>query len=239
MTDGGRIPLLCLLPVRNGAAHLERYLACAQALGASVIALDDGSTDDTRARLEAAPSVLGVLTNPVRPDFTGWDDARNRARLLEACAAIAPRWVLWLDVDELIADSDIPLLSDFLRDAADPRHAYGFEVLRMIDDAEHFDRARLWVYRLFAYRPGYTLPTERLHFEPVPDEIPPGAWRRTRLRILHFSSVSPAARAARYEKYRQADPDCRWQDSYADLLDAPEHVWRLRPLPSGQPIVIA
>ncbi|WP_432768741.1 MAG: glycosyltransferase [Sphingopyxis sp.] len=238
MNDTETAPLFCLVPIRNGEPYLDAFFRCMRMLGASVIALDDGSTDRTRELLEGEPLVKRVLTNPVRPDFTGWDDFGNRTRLIEACADFAPRWILWLDVDELIPDSDAPLLTDFLQTAADPDKCYGLEVLRMIGDANHFDRNKLWVYRLFAYRPGYSLPNERLHFEPVPEQIAQRDWIRTRLRILHFSSVSEAARAERYRKYEQADPDCEWQESYADILDEPGHIWELKPLPANRPIVI-
>ena len=63
-----------------------------------VVALDDGSTDDTRAVLEAHPLVHTVLTNPRRDGYAGWDDAANRNRLLGAGAR--PSWIMSLDADE-------------------------------------------------------------------------------------------------------------------------------------------
>lgn len=229
--------LFCLVPVRNGAAYLDAFLACMDRIDAQVIALDDGSTDDTRARLEAHPRVRRLLTNPQRPDFTGWDDAKNRARLLAACAEFPVRWVLWLDIDELLPVGDDARLLTFLDSTARPDRAYGLEVLRMIGDSQHFDRSRLWVYRLFSYRAGLTLPTERLHFEPVPREIDQQNWQRTRLRIMHFSSVDGTARALRYRKYQEADPECDWQDDYEDILDGPGHIWTLRPLPDDKDLL--
>jgi hypothetical protein len=76
-----------LLPVRNGAEHLDGWLESVGRFADVVIALDDGSTDDTRARLDASPLVEMVLENSVRPSYAGWDDAGNRARLLAAAAA--------------------------------------------------------------------------------------------------------------------------------------------------------
>ncbi|QNE07144.1 glycosyltransferase family 2 protein [Croceicoccus marinus] len=230
--------LLCLTPVRNGAPHFERFFRNLAKLGARLIALDDGSTDDTRAILSREPSVIELLTNPERPDYHGWDDAQNRKRLLAAADRIRPDWILWLDIDEIIAECDITLFQAFLREEARPDKAYGLEVLRMIGDEEHFDRGRLWVYRLLAWKPGFTLPDARLHFEPVPKEIGEEDWIRTRLRILHFSSHTDEARQARFRKYLEADPDCDWQDNYDDLLDEPERVWPVRPLREGQDLVI-
>jgi hypothetical protein len=230
--------LFCLVPVRNGSQYLDAFLACMDRIDAQVIALDDGSTDDTRKRLLAHARVSCLLTNPVRPDFTGWNDAENRARLLAACADFPVRWVLWLDIDELLPHGDDTRLLAFLDTKARADRAYGLEVLRMIGDSEHFDRCHLWVYRLFAYRIGLTLPSDRLHFEPVPREIAEQSWQRTRLRIMHFSSVDETARALRYRKYQEVDPECEWQADYEDILDGPGHLWRLRPLPEDKDLLL-
>ena len=230
--------LFCLVPVRNGAQYLDAFLGCMDRIDAQVIALDDGSTDDTRELLMAHPRVRRVLTNPVRPDFAGWDDAENRARLLAACADFSVRWVLWLDSDEVLPEGDDRRLLEFLDTTAQPDRAYGLEVLRMIGDSHHFDRCHLWVYRLFAYQSGLTLPSDRLHFEPVPHQIAEQNWQRTRLRIMHFSSLDETARALRYRKYQEADPACEWQADYEDILDGPGHLWQLRPLPEDKDLLL-
>src|SRR5262249_12216814 len=78
--------LVALVPARNAAADLPGWLASAAAVADVAIALDDGSTDDTAAVLEASPFVHRVLRNPRRPGYEGWDDRANRAALLAAAA---------------------------------------------------------------------------------------------------------------------------------------------------------
>jgi hypothetical protein len=229
--------LMCLLPVRNGAVFLPRYFDCVTFCSA-VIALDDGSTDDTCALLKAEPMVKALLTNRPRPSYQGWNDSRNRQRLLDACADYSPEWVIWIDADEIIPASDISLLMRFIGTEAKPERAYGFEVLRMIGDGNHFDQNKLWVYRLFGYRRGYTLPTKILHFEPVPVQISRHSWSRTRLRIAHLAGLTAPMRRARYTKYLEADPKHEWQASYSNLLDVPGHIWELRPLPDDTSVLI-
>ncbi|MFZ2029423.1 MAG: glycosyltransferase [Vitreimonas sp.] len=240
MTNGGSpLNLLCLLPVRNGVEHLPRYLDSVRRFSRGVIALDDGSTDRTATMLANDPCVLALLRNPRRENFLGWNDALNRSRLVKAAAAFAPDWVLWLDADETIATPDIPRLTAFLRTEAKPDVVYGLELLRMIGSSEkEFDKCKSWVYRLFAYRPGYTLPDKLLHFEPVPLEIDRRNWKRTRLRLAHFAGTNEARRQARYDKYIEVDPDLRWQSSYADILDPTGYVWKLKPLPINAKIVL-
>jgi glycosyltransferase involved in cell wall biosynthesis len=214
-------PIVSLLPVRNGAADLHQHLASVSRFADAVVALDDGSTDDTRAILEACPLVNVVLTNPRRESYAGWDDAANRNRLLDAALELEPSWVMSLDADELIAADDASAFRTFLRESADPACAYEFRVYRMIDDVDHYDIANLWVARCFSPRPGHTFPSDRLHFVPVPTAIPRQNWRRTSIRIQHLGSMNPTRRRGRYEKYREADPANEWQSSYENLLEPP------------------
>ena len=210
-----------LLPVRNGEPDLAGWFASVALVADVVVALDDGSTDATRSMLGSEPAVRVLLTRPVRPNHTGWDDAANRRLLLEAAGELRPRWILWLDADERLAPDDALALREFLNEEAEPGMAYGFRVHRMVGDEDHFDRDDLWVYRLFAWEPGLRFPDERLHFVPVPEQIPPDRWVRTTVRIKHLAGLTPEHRRARFQKYREADPELEFQSDYGDLLEAP------------------
>lgn len=215
--------MVSLLPARNAAADLPAHLASVARFADLVVALDDGSTDDTRAVLEAHPLVHTVLTNPRREGYAGWDDSANRNRLLAAALELSPSWVMSLDADELFAPDDADALRAFLLEEADPDDAYLFPVVRMIGDLDHYGGPPLWVGRLFSPRPGHVFPSDRLHFVPLPTAIPRERWRRTTFRIQHRGALTPERRQARLDKYREADPDHRWQPSYDHLLDVPDH----------------
>ena len=74
-----RRPLVAvLLPARNEATRLPGWLDRIRPLADVVVALDDGSTDDTAAILEADPLVHSLLRNQRRETYAGWDDAANR-----------------------------------------------------------------------------------------------------------------------------------------------------------------
>ncbi len=228
--------LTCLLPVRNAEDEIPGYLECVRLLGARIVALDDGSTDAGADLLAASPLVERLLRNPRRESYAGWDDAANRQALLDAAVDSGAEWILFLDADERIDAADAEALRSFLAAGADPGCAYGFRVHRMVG-ADSYDRAGLWVYRLFAAQPGQRLPETRLHLVPVPTSIPPGNRRLTTIRIQHFGAADEARRRQRLRKYEEADPDHRWQADYTAAIRAAgrPRAWRARP--AGLPVL--
>ncbi len=231
-------PLLtCLLPVRNGARELPAYLEGTARFADAVIALDDGSTDETGSILRQAGIARTVLANPRREGYAGWDDAANRQRLLDAAVEAGTRWALFLDADERLDPEDAAALRGFLERDANREEAYGFRVHRMIGDERHYDAAALWAYRLFAPRAGQRLPLEHLHLVPVPTSIPRERWRRTTVRIKHLAGLDEGRRAARVAKYAEADPESRWQADYAALSRPPGDVREWLRRPPGLPVL--
>lgn len=231
--------VVCLLPARNCAGDLPGYFESVSRFADAIVALDDGSTDRTRNVLHEHPLVKVLLTNPVRESYVGWDDSGNRNRLLSAVRALRPQWVISLDADERISPDDAQALVEFLKDEASPGVAYGFRVHRMIDNLRTYDENSLWVYRLFSYREGQRFPLTKLHFVPVPTDIPRGHWAKTTFRIQHLSSLTEERRVARYSKYREADPDCLFQDSYQHLLNAPKNIQTWSDRVPGHHVVIS
>ncbi len=115
-----RPSLVCLLPVRNAAESIPGYLQSVARFADAVIALDDGSTDDTAELLSAEPLVQELLDNPRRETYAGWDDAANRQRLLDAAVAAGHDWMMFLDADERIDADDAAALRAFVDHASDP-----------------------------------------------------------------------------------------------------------------------
>jgi Glycosyl transferase family 2 len=226
----GRPRVVGLLPARNAASYLAGYFDSVAAVVDAVVALDDGSTDETGELLEAQPTVEVLLRNPRRPTYHGWDDSANRNRLLAAAAELEPAWILFLDSDERLDPDDAAALRAFIDHEAIEGYVYGMRVFRMIGGLRYWDRGALWVYRLFAPN-GDSLPEQRLHFVPVPRSIPMERWLQTTIRIQHLASLTEARRRARFEKYREADPDNRFQPSYTSLLEQPAELklWERRP----------
>jgi glycosyltransferase involved in cell wall biosynthesis len=219
--------LTVLLPARNAAHLLPGWLDSVGRHADTIIALDDGSTDDTRTVLEEHRGVAHVLANPVRSSYRGWDDLENRQRLVHAALSRGASWLLFLDADESLDEGDWRALRSFLAAEAQPGFAYGFQVFRMIEEVNEYDPHSLWVFRLFSADDAiHPLGSQRLHFVPVPSKIQRRNWLFTSLRIRHVSSMTLEHRSERFQKYLEADPDNEFQSDYTNLLSEPTLVQR-------------
>jgi glycosyltransferase involved in cell wall biosynthesis len=226
---------VCLVPVRNAAHELSGFLESVTRVVDDVIALDDGSNDCTREMLEADPRVRIVLTNPPRPGYQGWDDGANRARLFGAAVECEPDWVLWLDADERLPPDDAAVLREFLATDALPGCAYGLQHYRMWGDG--FDPDYMWIYRLVSFRPGQQLTTRRLHFSPIPTDIPRTRWVRTTIRVQHHGARDEASRRAHVAKYEAADPAEEFGRNFGGLAETPSRVTVWRPRDRALPVL--
>ena len=170
--------LVCLLPARNAERDLPAFLESARASVTRWWRSTTAARDATRELLEREPLVQTVLTKPVRDSYAGWDDAGNRNRLLDAAGELEPDWIISLDADERI-------------DARTPRRcgssspptrfracAYGLRALPHVGRATTTTRAHLGLSPV-RVAPGQRFPDQRLHFNPVPTDVPQSAWIRT------------------------------------------------------------
>jgi glycosyltransferase involved in cell wall biosynthesis len=201
------------VPARNAAADLPDALDSLWPACDAVLALDDGSTDETLEVLSTHPLVEHVLRNPPRAGWAGWHDGANRNRLLRAAADLEPDWVVFVDADERLAAADGAELRRLVDSAPDPTVAYGFQCVRMWGST-FCEPTYRWVYRLFAHRRGLALPTRRLHFDPVPVTIPRARWIRTDVRLQHLGASTVERIEQRRAKYDDADPS----GSYASAM---------------------
>lgn len=180
--------------------------------------------------------VAVVLRNPRRDTYRGWNDRVNRSRLLAAAAGLEPEWVVFLDADERIDPDDGEVLADALRgDDLLPGCAYGFQHFRVWQG--WCDPRYRWIYRMFSFSPDLRLAGTRLHFNPVPIDIPSRAWVRTTIRVRHLGAEDAEAIERRRLKYQQADPDGRYGRDTGGLDRAPELVAAWTGRPAGLPFL--
>lgn len=213
--------IVTLLPVRNGISDLKYYFECVKSFTDVVLALDDGSSDNTEGYLREQAIVREIISNPVRQTAAGWDDRENRTRLLNLSKKYNPSWIVWLDSDEYIEPDEGKALKKFLLDYSGQPIAFGLEILRMIDDMGHYDKCNFWSFRVHTALPIMSFPPDRLHFEPVPVEISKHSRIKTNFQVKHRSGMSEKRRNERYNKYKECDPNNTWQESYENILHRP------------------
>ena len=231
--------VVCLLPARNCVDDLPGWFESVSSFADAVVALDDGSTDETGEQLAQHPLVAVGLHNPRRATYREWDDGANRNQLLHAAAALEPDWIISLDADERIPPDDGRALRQFIDEEARRGYAYGFNRYRMVDDLDHYDRIEQRAWRLFAFEPQARFPDRRLHFFPVPTAIPRRRWLPTSVRIQHLAGLTAQRRRARWEKFREADPDCRWEPDYEYTVAPPGERRPWHPRPPALPVMPA
>ena len=126
-----------------------------------------------------------------------------------------------------------PRCATFLEREAQPGFAYGFEVFRMEEDAEHYDPRSLWVFRLFSAQDAAASPlgSQRLHFVPVPSGIPQHRWLYTSIRIQHEGSLTAGTARRASTSTARPIPNNDYQMNYDGLLVDPPVVepWPERP----------
>lgn len=204
--------LLALIPVYNREDLLPQCLEALSPAVDAIIALDDGSTDDTPRILRQEPKVVEILTKPPK-SLTEWDDAANRRLLYEAAHAYEPEWLLCVDSDEILEPTFL-VYKERLMEQPARIQGYAFPLVAIYGDKI---TGPLLVDRMYRFKPGYSFDPRRLHCRIMPLDIKDEMVRTVNIRFFHHSA-SPAQKESRYNKYLVADPRREFQASYENLL---------------------
>jgi glycosyltransferase involved in cell wall biosynthesis len=203
--------IVATIPVWNGAHHLPAALESLVGAADAVVALDDGSADETLEILKHHTLVKAVLIKPPK-HLSEWDDAENRRELYEVADRFAPEWILCLDADERMECTFSVYRKEILSLSSEIR-AIGFPIVDI--EKAKITRSRIG-HRMYRYNQGYTFDRRRLHCRLIPLEITPEEILETNIRIFNAIGGN-SERKRRIRKYELADPDKRWQSSYAHL----------------------
>lgn len=214
---------VAMLRVEDHAATLPRVLAFLETCVDEIVALDNGSTDDSADLLRACPRVVELQRQ-------GFERAvsQNWAALLEMAARRAPDWVLALEGDEIPEDRFAADLPNLVNPEPESIAAHTFAV-------HHFwseDRVRTdpgWsghrVGALFRWRPGlvYGAGWE----ERIPQGIAGNTIYDHALRLKHLGFLDADRRAAEFAATRRGGvelPDAEPLTAlWCEAGDAPGH----------------
>ncbi len=98
-----RVRLVATITIRDDARFVPGWLRNVPPQVDAVVALDDGSSDDSGEALAADPAVVELFRAP--PARAGWDEVANHRALVDAALRHGAEWIVSLDADERLEES--------------------------------------------------------------------------------------------------------------------------------------
>lgn len=218
--------ILALLAFYNEQRYLPGYFENLAGRVDGVIALDDGSTDDSRDLVVAQPLTLELLTNAPEAK-SGWDEPANRRDLITAGQAAAADWFLTIDADERVEDRFWDEI-DTVISWADSHDVIScsFHLRELWGSVDTYRVDGLWGRKTKAalFRnlgPDHQFDEAEWHGEWVPMQ----SWNTPACRTIpynlyHLKMIHSADRERRRQRYEHVDPTGEFQAvGYAYLTD--------------------
>jgi len=218
--------------VKNEANRfLKEVLQAAKAYITDAVIIDDGSTDDTvRLCKEILAGIPLYLVENRESKFH--NEVELRKQQWHETLNTNPAWIVTLDADEIFENRFAHQVKELIQDAA--VDAYYFRLYDFWDETHYRDDA-LWCahhyYRPFLIRhiPGkteYHWQETAQHCGRFPREIRDLSYTLSHLRLKHYGWSKAADRIAKYQRYKQLDPQGIFGSSahYESILDEHPHL---------------
>lgn len=210
-----RTRLIAVLAVRDGARYLPGFLRNVAPQVDGIVALDDGSSDESPALLAAHDAVIELIRRP--RDRPVWDEVGNHRALVAAALRHAADWVLCVDADERL-EREFRTRAErvIARGRLFGYSAYAVRLRELWDDPGQYRADGIWgrkeMARLFRAREDHEFDPAPLHGSKAPMQSRRrGRFPRADLTIYHLAMLREEDRVARRDRYMRADPDRRWQ----------------------------
>ena len=223
-TSPRRTRMLAVLAVRDGMRYLPGFLRNVVPQVDGIVALDDGSSDESPELLAQHAAVIELLRRP--RDRPNWDEVGNHRSLVAAALRHGAEWILCVDADERLERKfRVRAERVIVRGRLLGYSAYAVRLRELWDDPGQYRVDGIWgrkmVARLFRAREDHDFDPALLHGIKAPLQARRrGGFPRADLTIYHLAMLHPEDREARRRRYEQLDPDRRWQRiGYGYLTD--------------------
>ncbi len=168
--------LLGIILVKNDAPVLRATLGRLAECCDGIIALDDGSTDESAKIIAECDKVIHTITNP---KYKKWNPFEDMNRILNLVHQIKPSWVMYIDSDDLIDKRFIERKQELLQREGVGR--YWFKEISLwfskthyrVDQPEKYSRDTLCTPYLIRYNPNIKA-------------MPVGDHHKWKIRLIYF-----------------------------------------------------
>lgn len=218
--------IIGLLQFRNEERFIRGWLENITPAVDGIVAVDDGSTDETFNIISAHDKTLEVIRGPRGRE---WDEYTNQVTLIKTGRRYGADWFLCLDADERIEDRLCKDIRSILVQADRSNvDAFSLQLRDLWNDRFHYRIDGMWAnrgrYRLFRNVNTHTkFDPRRIHRHWLPLEI------LTNIQIVgvaipyaiyHLRMIKLEDRIARYQRYTSIDPNNTLQrQGYGHLID--------------------
>ena len=216
--------LLATVAVRDEARFLPGWLRNVPPQVDGVVALDDGSSDESAELLESHPKILELLR--VSRDRPRWDEVGNHRSLVDAALRHDADWIVSIDADERL-EREFRVRAEAAI-AANPAYlAYRVKLRELWGSFETYRVDGVWGQkrpaRLFRALDDHAFDYSPLHAEKAPGQARiNGSFPAADLVVYHLRMIEAEDRRARRERYERWDPEALLQKAgvgYAYLTD--------------------
>lgn len=217
--------VFCIIAARNESRFLPGFLSHVGPYVDGIIALDDGSTDETHAIMAAHRHVASVLSSP-EPRFAHEHETLNRHRLLTEAQRLGAAWVLCGDADERFEQGFLERIRRqmFLGNLFG-RVIRSFQLVNLWNSDDHYrDDGRCAPRRsprMFRLPKSISpRPENQMHRPWYPPELDGCRHASIKYNLYHLRMIDRADREARWRKFTEIDPDNAHQAiGYDHLID--------------------
>jgi glycosyltransferase involved in cell wall biosynthesis len=215
----------CLMQLRNEALHLEGCLSHLREYVDGVVALDDGSTDNTVAILNQNSMIVVDCIKKASREPHAWNELENKQLLLKRARQLGFDWVLCCDADERYEIAFLARLRQIANAFSEGELGCVSVALReMWNTPMKYRIDGIWGTKTRARF--FSLP-DRIEFD-LEQELH-GQWYPDHIRryarmlnadhnLYHLKSIAQEDRVKRRDFYKKLDPNNKFQTTGYDYL---------------------